>query len=147
MKNSLVPALVALVALAAAAWTHAADPAPAKLPPKVTGDWAGIWWDHPPASTAPKPMAKDCKQLVSAVVQKDDLWQATFEGECGRPYKFMVRMDGRQAGTAVLFKGTIDLGEENGGVFDWIGRATDTEFVGFFTSAKHVGEFRLERKK
>jgi prepilin-type N-terminal cleavage/methylation domain-containing protein len=45
------------------------------------------------------------------------------------------------------FKGTTDLGEENGGVFEWIGRAKDNEFVGFFTSAKHVGEFRLERQK
>ena len=37
--------------------------------------------------------------------------------------------------------------EKNGGVFDWIGRADGKEFVGFFTSATHVGEFRLERKK
>lgn len=29
----------------------------------------------------------------------------------------------------------------------WIERDTDTEFVGFFTSAKHVGEFRLDLKK
>lgn len=40
-----------------------------------------------------------------------------------------------------------DLGAENGGVFDWIGRAAGDGFVGFFTSAKHAGEFRLERKR
>lgn len=74
-------------------------------------------------------------------------WQATFKAECDRSYTFTVTMDGRQAGKAVLFKGTTDLGEQGGGAFDWIGRATEQEFVGFFTSAHYVGEFHLERKK
>jgi hypothetical protein len=56
-------------------------------------------------------------------------------------------MDGRQAGAVVLFKGTTDLGPKDGGVYDWIGRATDKEFVGFYTSAKYSGAFRLTRKK
>jgi hypothetical protein len=56
-------------------------------------------------------------------------------------------MDGRQAGEVVLFKGTTDLGEKDGGVYDWIGRATDKEFIGFYTSAKYAGVFRLTRKK
>jgi hypothetical protein len=34
-------------------------------------------------------------------------------------------------GSAVLFKGPVDLGEQVGGVFDWVGRATDDSFVGF----------------
>jgi len=34
----------------------------------------------------------------------------------------------------VLFKGTADLGPKDGGVYDWIGRATEKEFVGFYTS-------------
>ena len=44
-------------------------------------------------------------------------------------------MEGRQVGKAVMFKGTVDLGKNDGGVFDWIGRANDKEFIGFFTSA------------
>jgi hypothetical protein len=119
-----------------------------KPAPNVIGQWTGIWWTHPAAPMAPKGYDKECKRrLDCTVVQDDKLWQATFEGECGRPYKFTVKMDGRKAGEAVLFKGTTDLGEENGGVFDWIGRATGQEFVGFFTSAAQVGEFRLERKR
>jgi len=47
----------------------------------------------------------------------------------------------------VLFKGTADLGKDNGGFFDWIGRATSDGFVRFCTSAKQAGEFRLDRKK
>jgi hypothetical protein len=65
------------------------------------------------------------------VDSKDGVWHATFEGECGRPYKYTIKMDGRQVGGAVLFKATVDLGEQDGGVFDWVGRATDDEFVGF----------------
>jgi hypothetical protein len=56
-------------------------------------------------------------------------------------------MTGRPSSEAVLFKGTTDLGEKDGGVYDWIGRATDREFVGFYTSANHTGAFRLTRKK
>jgi hypothetical protein len=85
----------------------------------------------------------DCK--VEAL--PDGKWQATFEGECGKPYKYTIKMLGRQVGGAVLFQGTADLGEADGGVFDWIGRATDTEFVGFFTSKGYTGTFRLARPK
>src|SRR5947209_4318247 len=85
--------------------------------------------------------------LDCTVVNKNGTWQATFEGECGRPYKYTIIMEGRQAGDVVLFKGTTDLGEKDGGVYDWIGRATSQEFIGFYTSAKYTGTFRLTPKK
>ena len=81
----------------------------------------------------------------ATVVLKGDTWHATFEGECGRPYKYTVKMEGRQAGGVVLFKGTADLGEKDGGVFDWIGRANEKDFVGFFTSAGYTGVFVLKK--
>jgi hypothetical protein len=56
-------------------------------------------------------------------------------------------MDGRQAADTVMFKGTVDLGEQDGGVYDWIGRANDNEFAGFYTSSHHVGVFRLTKAK
>jgi hypothetical protein len=121
--------------------------------PRVTGEWVGTWG----VSSPPKPgeaqaqtqsrysaaeMRLDCK----VTELRDGAWQATFEGECGRPYKYTVKMQGRQAGTVVMFQGTADLGEKDGGVYDWIGRATEEEFVGFFTSQKYTGHFRLARK-
>ena len=54
--------------------------------------------------------------------QRGGAWQATFEGECGRPYKYTVQMKGSQIGDTVMFQGTADLGEKDGGVVDWIGR-------------------------
>ena len=125
---------------------RAQEPVQQKDIPRVTGQWTGTWGPLVPKPAAvpskPSEMVLDC-----TVALKDGTWQATFEGECGRPYKFTVKMEGRQAGAVVLFKGTTDLGEKDGGVYDWIGRATADEFVGFYTSAKHTGTFRLTPKK
>ena len=76
-----------------------------------------------------------------------DVWQAVFEGDCGRPYKYTITMEGRQAGGVVMFKGSADLGPRDGGVYDWIGRADNNEFVGFFTSAAYTGVFNMTRPK
>jgi hypothetical protein len=114
--------------------------------PNVTGDWTGLWGPYNPAQSAP--LAKEkCKRLDCHVVRQDGVWHATFEGECSRPYKYTIKMEGRQAGPVVLFKGTIDLGEKDGGVYDWVGRATDKEFIGFYSSAHHTGVFQLARPK
>ena len=114
--------------------------------PDIAGDWSGIWATYSPAQGAVPP--KDiCKSLVCKVRYKDSVWEATFEGDCGRPYKYTIKMEGRQVGKVVMFKGTTDLGAKDGGVFDWIGRATDKEFVGFFTSGYYTGVFNLSRAK
>jgi hypothetical protein len=85
--------------------------------------------------------------LTAKVTAKDGgVWEAVFEGDCGRPYKYSIKMEGRQVGNAVLFKGTVDLGPQDGGVYDWVGRATNTEFVGFYTSSPSTGVFSLTRK-
>jgi hypothetical protein len=86
--------------------------------------------------------------LEAKVVETPDgKWQTTFEGDAGGVYKYTIKMLGRQAGGVILFQGTADLGEKDGGVYDWIGRATDKEFVGFYTSESHTGTFRLARPK
>jgi hypothetical protein len=114
--------------------------------PDIAGEWTGTWATYSPAQGAVPP--KDiCKSLVCKVTYKDGVWEASFEGDCGRPYKYTIKMEGRQVGKVVMFKGTTDLGAKDGGVFDWIGRATDKEFVGFFTSAYYTGVFSLSRTK
>ena len=114
--------------------------------PDIAGDWTGTWATYSPAQGAVPP--KDiCKSLVCKVTSKDGVWEATFEGDCGRPYKYTIKMEGRQVGKVVMFKGTTDLGAKDGGVFDWIGRANEKEFVGFFTSGYYTGVFSLTRAK
>lgn len=143
---------VTLAVIVGVVLTQSRGPAQGKRP-QVTGEWTGKWGVYsPPKDGEPPPTQQkyserelrlDCK----VVELKDGNWQATFEGECGRPYKYTVQMLGRQAGDVVLFKGTADLGEKDGGVYDWIGRSTEGEFVGFFTSQKYTGYFRLARPK
>jgi hypothetical protein len=147
MKTLLVLRCTVLAAaVAVAAPAHADSPDAAMS--TVAGQWTGAWWAHPPAPMAPRPLRQDCRQrLDCTVVCENGQWRATFEGECGQPYKFTITMAGRQSGQAVLFKGTTDLGEENGGEYDWIGRAAGDEFAGFFTSSEYAGEFRLQRTK
>jgi hypothetical protein len=114
--------------------------------PDIAGEWTGTWSTYNPAQGA-VPAKELCKSLGCKIVSKDGIWEATFEGDCGRPYKYTIKMEGRQVGKVVLFKGTTDLGARDGGVFDWIGRATDKEFVGFFTSGYYTGVFSLSRAK
>ncbi|HEU0185389.1 MAG TPA: hypothetical protein VFS27_08745 [Blastocatellia bacterium] len=112
--------------------------------PDINGAWTGTWGVYNPAqgTTPPKEI---CKQLNAKVERKENVWEAIFEGDCGRPYKYTIKMEGRQVGKAVMFKGTVDLGKQDGGVFDWIGRANDKEFIGFFTSAFYTGTFNLSK--
>jgi hypothetical protein len=152
--GTLVATAVALIF--AVGISRSADPqkAPAKAP-EVVGKWTGDWGPYDPAKGVALDKAK-CKVLDCQVLLKEaaagsssaaPVWEATFEGECGRPYKYTIKMDGRQASDVVLFKGTVDLGEKDGGVYDWVGRATATDFAGFYTSSHHVGVFSLKRVK
>ena len=117
--------------------------------PSVVGHWVGTWglW-HPGQGN---PETKDNQEAPQRRMECDvtklgsGKWQAKFEGDCGRPYDYTITMQGRQAGNAVLFSGTVDLGEKDGGVYDWIGQAMEDRFVGFYTSQKYVGTFHLTR--
>ena len=120
-------------------------PAPAQAV-DIAGQWTGTWSSYNPAQGATPPK-EQCAKLDATVVPQNETWQATFEGDCGRPYKYTIKMEGRQVGSAVLFKGTTDLGARDGGVYDWIGRATATEFIGFYTNQYSTGTFSLSRVK
>jgi hypothetical protein len=115
-------------------------------PPDIAGQWTGTWSAYNPAQGATPPK-EQCARLDATVVAQNGTWLATFEGDCGRPYKYSIKMEGRSAGRAVLFQGTADLGAQDGGVYDWIGRATATEFIGFYTNAFSTGVFSLSRAK
>ncbi|MFN0087872.1 MAG: hypothetical protein ACKVX9_20940 [Blastocatellia bacterium] len=140
---TLFPAISLTVALAQTQGAPAQTKAQA---PDIAGAWTGTWGVYSPAqgTTPPKDI---CKKLDAVITQKDGAWEAAFEGDCGGTYKYAIKMEGRQVGKIVMFKGTTDLGAKDGGVFDWIGRATDKEFVGFFTSAFYTGTFNLSRAK
>src|SRR5262245_10138554 len=145
IKPSL-SAIVVLILAVGAASAQGQNTPPQEQVPDVTGEWTGVWSSYNPAQGGGTP--KDlCKNLTAKITQKIGIWEAIFEGDCGRPYKYEIKMEGRQVGKVVLFKGTTDLGTKDGGVYDWIGRANDKEFVGFFTSAYYTGTCNLARAK
>ena len=113
-------------------------------PPNIVGNWVGTWSAFNPARASTPPQ-EQCAKLSAAISQKGDVYEAVFEGDCGRPYKYSITMEGRLVGNVVMFKGTVDLGAKDGGVYDWIGRAVDEEFVGFYTSAAYTGVFNMTK--
>ena len=115
-------------------------------PPEITGAWTGTWSAFNPARASTPPQ-EQCAKLTAAITRKGETWEAVFEGDCGRPYKYSITMEGRLVGNVVMFKGSADLGQRDGGVYDWIGRATGDEFVGFYTSAAYTGVFSMTRAK
>ena len=115
-------------------------------PPDINGDWTGTWTSFNPAQATAQPQEL-CKKLDASVVRDGESWLATFEGDCGRPYKYKITMKGRLVGSVVMFTGTVDLGQQDGGVFDWVGRATGGEFIGFYTSGYSTGYFNMKRKQ
>jgi hypothetical protein len=121
------------------------SPQTAQPAPEIAGTWTGTWSAYNPAQPGTQPK-EQCKSLSAKVAPgQGGVWEAVFEGDCGRPYKYTIKMEGRQVGKVVMFKGTVDLGPKDGGVFDWIGRATDKEFVGFYTSGYYTGIFTLTK--
>jgi hypothetical protein len=113
-------------------------------PPDVVGKWTGTWSSYNPAEAAAPPK-EQCKELNAVIERAGDVWKAVFEGDCGRPYKYSITMEGRLVGNVVMFKGTADLGPKDGGVYDWIGRANGKQFIGFYTSSFATGVFSLMR--
>ena len=115
-------------------------------PLDIGGTWTGTWSYFNPAQATTQPNVV-CAKLDAKVSRGagEGVWEAVFEGDCGRPYKYSIKMEGKQTGNAVLFKGTADLGQADGGVYDWIGRANNSDFIGFYTSAAATGFFNLKR--
>jgi hypothetical protein len=60
--------------------------------PRVVGEWTGKWGIYsPPQEGAPQPpqhAEKEMRLDCQVVELSDGNWQATFEGECGRPYNW-----------------------------------------------------------
>ena len=63
-------------------------------PPDITGAWTGTWSSYNPARTTTPPQEM-CAKLTANIARKGEVWEAVFEGDCGRPYKYSITMEGR----------------------------------------------------
>ena len=69
----------------------------------IAGQWTGTWSAYNPAQAATPPK-EQCAKLDATVVTQNGTWLATFEGDCGRPCRCPIKMEGRSVGRTVLFK-------------------------------------------
>ena len=78
---------------------------------------------------------------------EDGKWKARFSGYCGRQFVYKIDMLGAQEGDNVMFAGEVDLGEKDGGIYQWTGEMRDDEFTGKYTSLSgKKGTFVMKRK-
>ena len=59
---------------------------------------------------------------------------------------YTIAMEGRQVG-GVVIEGNRGSRWRNGGVYDWMGRTDNTEFIGYLPSAGYTGVFSVTRAK
>ena len=80
--------------------------------PSISGEWVGTWGVFHPNQT--RTAAQDTqRQLVCHVAAlTPDKWQATFEGECGRPYKYTIQMLGSGLGMSSFSKAAWTSGKK-----------------------------------
>ncbi len=73
-------------------------------------------------------------------------WEATFTGYCDRKFVYEVNMKGKQEGDQVVFRGEADLGDKDGGPYQWTGEIVGQAFVGRYSSESgKKGTFKMER--
>lgn len=74
-------------------------------------------------------------------------WRAQFTGNCGKDFSYKVTMNGSTEGDAVLFTGEADLGDEDGGLYQWTGRMESDKFTGKYGSATgKTGTFLMTKR-
>lgn len=106
---------------------------------KPNFQWAGTWQSNEPGHNG---------DLYCSVDQvSDQQWQAQFTGYCGRYFAYDITMQGYREGDAIVFKDQVDLGESDGGVYEWTGRIEGEQFKGQYESlAGKQGTFTMARQ-
>jgi hypothetical protein len=66
-----------------------------------------------------------------------------FSATFGGAGEYDVELAGVTEGETIVFKGSVDLGETSGGVFDWNGSISGEVFDGSYTSQFINGTFKM----
>ena len=105
----------------------------------VSGRWEGEWVSEKTGHRGPL-------RCVVSVVSPGS-WRLAFRASYSRMFRACYATDftvAQEAGEW-LFTGGQDLGTFAGGVYEYTGRASLTELVCRYKSARDYGEFRLRR--
>jgi len=102
----------------------------------AAGYYAGHWYGPNPN----QPLGElNCTITATGGGNYDALFFATFGGMG----EYEVPLKGTTQDDAVVFDGSVDLGETSGGVFDWKGTIVEGEFNGSYTSKFINGTFKM----
>ena len=107
----------------------------------VTGSWEGKWWKEEMGPDGGLPLRCVCLET------KPNQWTATFEAQCGRPAAYTFDIRGQRRGNLVIFKDSVDLGPEDGGVYHWKGEVRGSKFVGEYTNKTYIGRFEMSKQE
>ena len=102
-------------------------------------EWSGNWSGNRPG------YGGDLHCNVEQINDQD--WSARFTGYCGRIFAYEVTMSGRLDGDKIVFSGEADLGEEDGGLYQWAGAIEGDTFDGGYDSTTgKQGTFSMTRQ-
>lgn len=104
----------------------------------VTGKWVGTWWYEGKMNEG-QPLLCTCQQIGP------NQWTATFDAQYGQRTLYTFDITGKQVGSAVLFEGAVDLGAEQGGIYNWQGEAIGDTFNGKYQSQQAQGGFQMKK--
>ena len=88
---------ICVLATVGSGLAQAPAPAAQPVPLNIAGDWTGNWSSYNPAKGAESSKELCAKLDAKVAAGKDGVWEATFTGDCGRPYQ-LHHQDGRAAG-------------------------------------------------
>lgn len=104
----------------------------------ASGYYAGHWYGPNPN----QPLGElNCTITATGGGNYDALFFAVFGGMG----EYEVPLKGTTQDGAVVFDGSVDLGETSGGVFDWKGSIVDDVFNGTYTSKFINGTFKMSK--
>lgn len=104
-------------------------------PPDLT--WEGTW------EAAPDGHGGELRCTLHPL--ENGQWEGKFTGYCSNQFAYEVQMAGRRDSAAIRFEGSADLGEKDGGVYQWTGQIAGKEFVGQYRSTSgKTGKFQMK---
>ena len=104
---------------------------------RVASTWKGTW-------DGGDPHRGELRCLVRRLSGLN--WEATFTGYCNRQFAYEVKMTGEKKGDKVIFSGQADLGDADGGLYQWTGEIYGETFLGHYASEQgKTGTFTMQR--
>jgi len=102
----------------------------------VMGNWDGRWYG---VESSEGPVT------AHIIAEGKGNFRAVISVDIGEVEPFPGEMRGKDQDAKVQFKGTVDLGPQNGGIYQLTGEVSDGKFTGRFSGLENRGRFELKK--